>query len=149
MQEVPRVEASQEVSRVQNSIIQKHNPNSRNENTIVVPRAQPNANHVLPPRSSASNNDVAPPHKSQPTPANAHQKPASMWALQCLRQRPGRYNMRSTQQIQLLTTQVRNSQKINHIFHPDTGKRQTIIKLMEGSTGEGGLWKTACLNEFG
>ena len=72
-----------------------------------------------------------------------------MWALQRLRQRPGRYNMRSTQRIQLLTTQVRNSQKINHIFHPDTGKRQTIIKLMEGSTGEGDLWKTACSNEFG
>ena len=51
-----------------------------------------------------------------------------------------------TQRIQLLTNQI---QKINHIFHPDTGKRQTIIKLMDGSTGEGELWKTACANEFG
>ena len=47
------------------------------------------------------------------------------------------------------TTARLQQQHCNHIFHPATGKRQTLTKLMEGSTGDADVWATACSNEFG
>mmetsp|Transcript_18114 Transcript_18114/g.28125 ORF Transcript_18114/g.28125 Transcript_18114/m.28125 type:complete len:352 (-) Transcript_18114:350-1405(-) len=144
--EVPRVGAP-------TSVLQPH------ANPVAVPRVrapanvlQPiNANPVVVPRVGALPNVLQLPRALKNNRATKQQndQPRPPWTPlhQLRRHHQPAQHFRTTQQtLQHISNQ---QQQCNLVFHPDTGKKQTIKRLMDDSTGEAAIWTTACANEFG
>ena len=127
-----------------------------NENTMPVPRVQAPANviqskqtPIVAPRVVAAPNVLQLPRamKNNNKQRNDQQHPPWTPLHQLHRHRPPQQHFRTIQQqLQHLQPQ---QQHCNHVFHPDTGKKQTIRKLMGNSTSEAEVWTKACANEFG
>ena len=141
--EVPRVGAP-------TSVLQPH------ANPVAVPRVrapanvlQPsNANPVVVPRVGARPNvlQLPPALKNNRATKQQNDQPRPPWTPlhQLRRHHQPTQHFRTTQQtLQHISDQ---QQQCNHVFHPDTGKKQTIKRLMDDSTGEAKIWTTACAN---
>ena len=132
-----------------------------NANPIAVPRVgasttglQPNENPGVVPRVGASPNVLQLPrvlkNKRLTTNKQQHEQDRPPWTpLHQLRrhQQPAQHFRTTQQRIQHIHTQ--QQQHCGHVFHPNTGKKQSLKGLMMDSTGEADIWTTACANEFG
>ena len=127
-----------------------------NENTVSIPRVhapasviQSKQKPIVAPRVAVAPNVLQLPRaiKINSKRRNDQQHPSWTPLHQLHRHRQPHQHFSTTQhQLQHIQQQQQNC---NHVFHPDTGKKQTIKKLMEDSTGEAELWTKACANEFG